>query len=123
MNFLADESVDRQIVDRLRERGHSVIYIAEIEPSIEDDEVFDRANALGALLVTADKDFGEIVFRDRRLISGGVILIRLAVLSPIKKADIVSVTIDKNVSNIEGHFSVISPGKFRSRRDQSFSPR
>lgn len=66
MNLLADESIDRQIVDRLRLDGHDVFYIAEVEPSINDDQVFDRANAQQALLITADKDFGEIVFRERR---------------------------------------------------------
>lgn len=62
MNLLADESIDRQIVDRLRLDGHDVFYIAEAEPSINDEQVFDRANAQQALLITADKDFGEIVF-------------------------------------------------------------
>ena len=37
MNLLADESVDRQIVDRLRRAGHKVRYIAEMEPGIADD--------------------------------------------------------------------------------------
>lgn len=37
MNLLADESVDRQIVERLRQNGHEVFYIAEVEPSISDD--------------------------------------------------------------------------------------
>lgn len=36
MNLLADESVDRQIVERLRQDGHQVLYIAEVEPSISD---------------------------------------------------------------------------------------
>jgi hypothetical protein len=36
MNFLADESVDQQIVDRLRQDGHSVVYVAEMDPGIDD---------------------------------------------------------------------------------------
>ena len=72
MNLLADESVDRQIVDRLRQDGHDVLYIAEVEPGIPDDAVFDRANEKAALLLTVDKDFGEIVFRENRLISDGI---------------------------------------------------
>ena len=39
MNLLADESVDRQIVDRLRREGHAVRYVAEMEPGIPDDIV------------------------------------------------------------------------------------
>ena len=66
MNLLADESIDRQIVERLRQDEHDVLYIAEVEPSISDNIVFDRANEKFALLLTGDKDFGEIVFRDNR---------------------------------------------------------
>lgn len=36
MKFLADESVDRQIVDRLRIDGHFVWYIAEMKRGISD---------------------------------------------------------------------------------------
>ena len=44
MNFLADESIDRQIVDHLRQDGHAVRYVAEMEPGISDDKVLDLAN-------------------------------------------------------------------------------
>ncbi|MDL1962260.1 MAG: DUF5615 family PIN-like protein [Deltaproteobacteria bacterium] len=63
MNFVADESVDRQIVERLRDDGHSVWYVAEMAPSISDDEVLKLANNESASLITSDKDFGELVFR------------------------------------------------------------
>jgi hypothetical protein len=39
VNLLADEGVDRQIVDRLRQDGHSVLYIAEMEPGISDEAI------------------------------------------------------------------------------------
>ncbi len=115
MNLLADESVDRQIVDRLRQDGHDVLYIAEVEPSIPDNLVFDRANEKLALLVTEDKDFGEIVFRDSRLSSGGVVLLRLAGLSAEKKAEIVSNGFKEHEAAFANHFSVVSPGKIRIR--------
>jgi len=63
MNLLADEGVERQIVERLRQAGHTVIYIAEIEPGISDETVLSRSNMSNALLVTLDKDFGELAFR------------------------------------------------------------
>lgn len=80
MNFLADEGVERQIVDRLRSTGHDVHYTAESSPASSDDELLRLANDRGALLLTADKDFGELVFRMRR-IHAGVVLLRLAGLS------------------------------------------
>lgn len=115
MNLLADESVDRQIVERLRQDGHDVLYIAEVEPSISDDAVFDRANEKAALLVTGDKDFGELVFRNNRLISDGVILLRLAGLSAEKKSEIASDAIREHASELPQHFSVVAPGKIRIR--------
>jgi predicted nuclease of predicted toxin-antitoxin system len=115
VNLLADESIDRQIVELLRENGHSVIYIAELAPSISDDDVFDRANAAASILLTADKDFGELVFRDNRLISDGVVLIRLAGLSSTKKAAMVLDVISKYAYRLNGRFSVVSPGKLRTR--------
>lgn len=80
MNFLADEGVDRQIVERLRQTGHQVLYVAEFEPGTSDEAILSQANDLHAPLLTADKDFGELVHR-QGLIHAGVILIRLASLS------------------------------------------
>ena len=73
MNLFADESVDRLVVERLRQEGHIVDYVAELAPGIADEEVLQRASALGAPLLTADKDFGELVFRLGRA-HAGVIL-------------------------------------------------
>ena len=61
----------------LRTHGHVVVYIAELEPGIDDSDVFMRSLEAEAVLITADKDFGEIVFRQRRL-TAGVLLLRLA---------------------------------------------
>jgi len=89
MNFLADESIDRQIVSRLRQDGHIVQFVAEMRPGISDESVLDLANKDALLLLTADKDFGELIFR-RRLLMHGIVLIRLAGLSPSHKAEVVS---------------------------------
>lgn len=115
MNLLADEGVERQIVERLRRDGHTVLYIAEMEPSIPDDVVLERANQIMTLLVAADKDFGELVFRERRLSSGGVVLIRLAGLSAERKAEIISQVFEERGSEFAHAFTVISPGRVRIR--------
>ena len=115
MNLLADEGVERQIVERLRRDGHLVLYIAEMEPGISDDVVLERANEITAFLVATDKDFGELVFRERRLSSGGVVLIRLVGLSAERKAEIVSTVFAERGSEFTQAFSVIAPGKVRVR--------
>jgi predicted nuclease of predicted toxin-antitoxin system len=116
MNLLADESVERQVVERLRRDGHAVLYVAEMEPGITDDLVLERANGAAALLLTADKDFGELVFRERKLSSSGVVLIRLAGLSAGSKAQAVSDAFHAHASEFPKHFSVISSGRVRTGR-------
>lgn len=115
MNFLADESVDRHIVERLRQDGHRVWYAAEMEPGITDDVVLALANREAALLLTADKDFGEMVFR-QRLHTHGIVLVRLAGLSPSRKAEIVASAIHQHATELPRAFAVIAPGVFRIRR-------
>jgi predicted nuclease of predicted toxin-antitoxin system len=114
MNFFADESVDHPIVERLRVDGHDVLAVAEMAPSISDETVLARANERGDLLLTADKDFGELVFRQHR-VTAGVALIRLAGLSAEAKAGIVSAVIRDHGAELLHAFTVISPGMVRIR--------
>lgn len=62
-----------------------------------------------------DKDFGEIVFRQRRF-SGGVVLVRLAGFSADRKATIVATAVNQALSQLPGGFTVIAPGLCRIRR-------
>ena len=115
MELLADESIDRQIVDSLRRDGHRIWYVAEMEPGIPDPTVLELANQRRALLLTADKDFGELVYRQGRM-SSGVVLIRLAGLSPDRKADIVSSAIGEYGAELPRAFAVVTAGGIRIRR-------
>ena len=114
MNLVADESVDKPIVDRLRQDGHKVLYVAELEPGLDDDAVLHQANRNDALLITADKDFGDLIFRVGE-ISAGVVLIRLAGISAEAKAGTVSSVIGDRGRELHSAFSVISPGIVRIR--------
>lgn len=116
MNFVADEGIDRQIVELLRQDGHEILYVAEMEPSIPDEEVLNRANEKGALLITSDKDFGEMVFHQNLFTIGGVVLLRLMGLSPERKAKIVSKVIESRSGDLPNAFSVITPGRIRIRQ-------
>ncbi len=115
MILVADENVDVPIVHALRDAGHTVIHMSEIDPSVPDEVVLETANRDGALLVTGDTDFGELVFRQGR-VSGGVILIRLAGLSPSRKADVLLTAITGHGQEMEGRFTVVTPGGVRIRR-------
>src|ERR1044072_4963312 len=114
MNLLADESVGSPIVERLRQDGHDVAHVAEMEPGISDETVLQGANQQDAVLLTVDKDFGELAYR-QKLIHRGVILIRLAGLSNQTQAELVAQALRKRGAEFVGACSVISPGMIRVR--------
>jgi predicted nuclease of predicted toxin-antitoxin system len=116
VKLVADEGVDRQIVERLRRDGHEVIYVAELDPGIGDELVLQWADESGALLLTGDKDFGELVFRQRKA-SRGVVLLRLAGWAPERKAELVSESLHEHGREMQGAFSVIAPTALRVRRE------
>ena len=114
MNLPADESVDRPVVERLRQQGHDVVYVAELSPSMADDQVLLYANERDALLVTADKDFGELVFRLGK-VHRGVVLLRLAGLPAAVKFETVVRVFRDHAVKLVGAFSVVSSGALRIR--------
>lgn len=118
MNFVADEGIDGPIVEVLRENKHYVWYVAEMDPGISDEEVLSLANRENALLLTQDKDFGDLVFRQNRS-SPGVILIRMAGLPPSTKATLVLKSIVQHQSELLQAFTVITPDNIRIRPKRS----
>lgn len=118
MNLLADESVDAPIVERLRAAGHAVANITEDSPGVRDEVLLARALSESVVLLTADKDFGELVYR-RRLPHAGVLLYRLAGIAEHAKCDIVEQAIADHGASLPGAFSVLTPDSLRVRRDLS----
>jgi len=114
MNILADENISRLLVDRLRQEGHRVRYIAEIARGSDDPTVLEIANQQGSLLVTDDKDFGELVFH-RHLRASGVLLVRLAALSPTEEVELVVQVINSYDEKLLHAFTVIMPQGIRIR--------
>jgi len=75
MRFLVDECVDYGVVAWLRNHGHDVVSIVEGFSGITDDEVLHKAFSENRILVTMDKDFGDLVFRGNQN-HNGIILLR-----------------------------------------------
>jgi predicted nuclease of predicted toxin-antitoxin system len=113
--FFADESIDRQIVEAIRGSGYEVLSVTELSPGIPDTQVLSRANEASAVLLTADKDFDELVFRQHRVHSG-VLLVRLAGEAPEAKAELVTAAIEAHGSEFAFGFSVITSRAVRIRR-------
>jgi len=74
----------------------------------------DSTNQENAILLTFDKDFGDLVFRQRR-ISQGVVLIRLHGFTAEEKAAIVENTIKQYGLELPRAFTVVTPNKVRVR--------
>jgi predicted nuclease of predicted toxin-antitoxin system len=114
MKILADESVENKVVSRLRRDGHDVIYVTEQSPGILDEGVLSLARDENTLLLTADKDFGELIFR-QQYVKRGIVLYRLAGLSSQEKAEIISLTIVEHGDELLKSFSVITEKAVRIR--------
>ena len=117
MTFVADESVDRQIVEAVRSLGYEVLSIAETTPGMRDEEVLSRARNSRAVLVTGDKDFGELVFRQKQ-IHNGIVLFRLAGVAPAAKAHVMKAAIKAHASELESGFCVVTDRAVRIRRSR-----
>jgi len=114
MRFLANESRDFAIVRALRGAGHDIIAVAEISPRAEGPEVIDLAVTTGRLLLTEDKDFGRVVFADRRA-SGGVILLRFPARARSEGPPAVLSLVEEQGTKLSGSFTVVQPGRARIR--------
>ena len=108
--IVADESVDFRIISQLREVGFSIYAIVEQQPSITDEQVLTIAYDNGALLITEDKDFGELVFR-LQLPHRGILLIRID--QRMQGIQSVIHAITQYYSELLGKFSVVTDKKLR----------
>lgn len=115
MRFLADEGVDKAIVEALRGYGRNVRWMAEELQGAKDDAILDTAARDARLLITEDKDFGELVYR-QRLHHRGVILVRLDGISNTQKGRVVARAISAHEAELAGAFTVIRHTTIRIRR-------
>jgi predicted nuclease of predicted toxin-antitoxin system len=114
MKFVADESVDFPVIEILRENNFDVFSISETTPSISDDEVLSIARGKNVVLLTQDKDFGDLVFRDHQGHTG-VVLIRLTGF-PEDNAAIVLHAIQKHQDELFHSFTVVQERNVRVRK-------
>ena len=111
--FLCDENVPRRVVLRLREAGLDVVWISEGARGATDVEVLAQAAREHRVLITFDKDFGEMAARSGAA-GHGVILLRLREVSPARLPDWLAGQISAR-SDWPGHFSVIEDDRIRMR--------
>jgi predicted nuclease of predicted toxin-antitoxin system len=112
MRLLANENFPLDAVEALRSAGHDVAWIREDSRGTSDDKILLRAQQENRIVVTFDKDFGELAFRSKLPSQSGVILFRI---TPKSSQYIAQVAVQALASrdNWAGHFSVIEDNRIR----------
>ena len=114
MRWLVDECVDAALVVQLRESGHDAIYMSDVAARATDAEVMERASSEQRLLLTEDKDFGDLVFR-QGLPVPGIVLLRIASSRRLLKWPRLLAAMERFGETLFGRYMVVEEARFRSR--------
>ena len=112
MRFLADESCDYAVVQALRVAGHDVTAVVETHRGAEDTVVIDLARTERRILLTEDKDFGQLVFAAARE-SAGVVLVRWPTGARASLGPAAVALAAEHGAALQGAFVVLEPGRMR----------
>jgi predicted nuclease of predicted toxin-antitoxin system len=116
MRFLADESCDFTVVRALRSSGHDVLLVSETAPRAEDSEVISLAVRENRILLTEDKDFGQLVHAHGQE-TIGVIFLRFPSDTRKQIAKDVVKMVKNEGEKLVGCFVVVQPGRIRIGRN------
>jgi predicted nuclease of predicted toxin-antitoxin system len=112
MRILANDNSPGDAIAALRQRGHDVAWVRTDAPGSSDWQVLRRVEAEDRLLITFDKDFGELAFRAKLPASSGIVLFRISVPSSAHVAR-VTVAALKSRTDWAGHFAVVENARIR----------
>lgn len=112
MRVLANENLPGAVVRALKDRGHDVVWIRAVAPGSSDSAVIERAQFEDRVLLTFDKDFGELAFRSGLSPKSGIVLFRFAPIVPNRLASLIVSALESR-SDWSGNFSVIEADRIR----------
>jgi len=116
MRFLVDECTGPKVAARLREQGHEVFSVFDDAKGISDDELLAKAFSQVSIVITNDKDFGEMIFRERRE-HHGVIFLRLNDERAENKISVLRHLLDSYKEKLPGRFVTVAETKVRFAKD------
>ncbi len=114
MRILADENIGRGVIRALRAVGYDVLSVLESKPGLSDTEVLSMAQAQERVVITQDKDFGELAVRGGLPARSGIVLLRLRQGRPQDDAQRILAILTSR-DDWSGHFSVVDDDKIRMR--------
>ena len=113
MKFLGNENIPVASVVMLRQAGYDIQHVAEVSPGESDAAVLERARKQGRVVVTFDRDYGELVFRLRKPCPAGVVYLRFDPRWPTEPGEILITAISS--VTLEGRFTVVERDRLRQR--------
>jgi predicted nuclease of predicted toxin-antitoxin system len=117
MRFLADECCDMNVVETLRAEGYDVVSMSEISPRADDNAVLRFASEQKRVLITEDKDFGQLFYALARK-ETSVILLRFPATARTRIGEtVVAAVRELSAAGGKGLFAVVTPGRLRVSRD------
>jgi predicted nuclease of predicted toxin-antitoxin system len=114
VRWLADECVDAPLVRQLRDAGHDVVYVAEVASGMTDREAIAQSHREDRILLTEDKDFGELAVRWRVPLPG-LVLLRIDQGHRAIKWSRLDAAIQKLGEGMMAHYTIIDEVRFRIR--------
>jgi predicted nuclease of predicted toxin-antitoxin system len=115
MKFLANENFPIPGINLLRKAGHTVISISELYPGISDAAVIIRALKDNCIILTFDKDYGEIIFKHARNNPPAVIFFRFKGEAPEAAANILINLLNDGKYDFQNKFTVMEIDGIRQR--------
>ena len=115
MRFLADENFPKRSVNLLRSQGHDVVSVAESARGADDRDVLSSAERENRVLLTFDRDFGELVFRLGQP-TRGIVFIRYDHLNALRPARLVLDLLEILGMELYEFFTTITGDEVRQRR-------
>lgn len=115
MDFLANENFPLLSVRLLREAGHRVVSIIQEAPGGKDEDILKQAHTERLIILTFDRDYGELIYRHQALPPAGVVYFRFAPATPSEPAEILLNVMDKADLSVIGKFTIVERGRIRQR--------
>jgi predicted nuclease of predicted toxin-antitoxin system len=112
LRIVADENVPGEAAEAARREGHDVAWVRTEAPGSTDEAVLAWDQAEDRILMTFDKDFGELAFRHGLPASSGIVLFRAGAQNPAEAVALVLAVL-RSRSDLTGHFSVVEEDRVR----------
>jgi len=114
LRFLVDANIGIAVVNALRQWGHDVVFVGDLDWAMPDDEILAIAQREERIILTLDTDFGDLIYQSRQP-HVGVLLLRMPGSSAHDKIRAVEEIVTRYGARLPNRFAVYRAGRLRIR--------